>query len=183
MKTSAQRLWLIMLLFITLALTAYVSKKDTGSSEIVGVAAKRSSVSDSDITHSVKTNSDTYSDVHIIRSMSDPKKDIFQTKVTIEEKKQEAKPVVAVVIPKPLVILPPVVTPPAAPPIPFKYIGKYYDQGGLVIFLNFNGKNLIVKSGDIIQQTYRIEEVKPPILTMTYLPMDIKQIINIGDLN
>lgn len=183
MNLGNRRAWLAVALLITLVLTMYVRKMEIRSLDLVETTSRDVKLNDFSLSDRNENKKLTGLGIYISRNISEPKKDIFQANVIVEEKKPEqnkvfiAKP--SLTIPSP----PPVAAQPTAPPIPFKYLGKYYDQGGLVVFLNYYGKNLIVKSGDTIQQTYRIEEIKPPAMTMTYLPMDIKQIINIGDIN
>jgi len=116
------------------------------------------------------------------RFLQGTSKDIFLvSKPAIET----SKPVVTEVhVSSPIVplqvALPP--PPPSVPPLPFTYIGKYIEDGELVVFLAYQGKNLIVKAGDQIQQNYKIDEIKPPLLTMTYLPIGVQQTIQIGEL-
>jgi len=71
---------------------------------------------------------------------------------------------------------------PVAPPLPFTYIGKYIEDGQLNIFLGYRGANLVVKAGDVIQQTYKVESIKPPLMTLRYMPMDVPQNLQIGEL-
>lgn len=78
---------------------------------------------------------------------------------------------------------PPVQPPPlpSIPALPFKYIGKLFGDDEYVVFLSLHGKSLSVKLGDVLQQTYRIEEIKPPLMQVTYIPMNIKQTLMIGE--
>lgn len=73
--------------------------------------------------------------------------------------------------------------PPTAPPVPFKYIGKILGDEEYQVFVAFNEKYLVVKEGDIIQQTYKVEKISPPIMTVTYIPMNILQNMQIGEPN
>lgn len=187
MSASYRKVWLTVALLITLAITIYVSKLEDDSSELVSVR-DRTPKSPRLVIDGQKINIDSAeSEAILVRNISDPKKDIFQANTNTSIQVNEQAPVAnveAVFEPKPkLALVEVVVPPPEAPPIPFKYLGKYNDQNGLVVFLSHNGKNLIVKSGDIIQQTYRVDEIKPPTLIMTYLPMEIIQTINIGEVN
>lgn len=70
--------------------------------------------------------------------------------------------------------------PPSAPPVPFKYIGKLYGDDEYTVFLHLNGRSISAKTGDTIAQSYKIEEINPPLMTATYLPLNIKQTIDIG---
>lgn len=77
--------------------------------------------------------------------------------------------------PKPL---PP--PPPAAPPMPFTYVGKLEEPGRTMIFLSRQGVNYSVKQGDQIEGTYRVEEISPQAVILTYLPLNIRQTLPIG---
>lgn len=80
--------------------------------------------------------------------------------------------------PKPTRPLPP--PPPTAPPMPFAYIGKLEEEGRTMIFLSRQGVNYSVKQGDQIEGTYRVEEISPHAVILTYLPLNIRQTLPIG---
>jgi hypothetical protein len=73
--------------------------------------------------------------------------------------------------------------PPAPPPIPFVYLGKMLEDGKPVVFLNKQERNLVVREGDVIEGSYRVESILPPLMTLTYLPLNIKQAFPIGAFN
>lgn len=104
---------------------------------------------------------------------------------------RKAEPVVskAAVVPakspKPVVlpVLPTVIPKPTSPVLPFTYLGKLNDAGQVTVFLSAGSKSFVVKTGDVVAQVYRIDEIKPPTMTMTYLPLNIKQTMPIGEAN
>ncbi|GBG15163.1 uncharacterized protein NMK_2766, partial [Novimethylophilus kurashikiensis] len=69
---------------------------------------------------------------------------------------------------------------PVAPPLPYIYMGKMVDESGLSIFLTRNNKPYVVHVGDILDNQYRVELIKPPMMELTYLPLKEKQVLNIG---
>ena len=73
--------------------------------------------------------------------------------------------------------------PPSAPPLPYSYMGKMQEDGKWTVFLSAHNKNYIVKEGDTIDGTYRVEQIAPPLLTLTYTPLNMKQIMQIGGTN
>lgn len=73
--------------------------------------------------------------------------------------------------------------PPAPPPIPFVYLGKMIEDGRALVFLNKQDRNLVVGEGDVIEGTYRVESILPPVMTLTYLPLNMKQTFPIGVFN
>lgn len=70
--------------------------------------------------------------------------------------------------------------PPSAPLLPFAYMGKLIEDGQTTVFLTKQDRNYVVKTGDTIDGTYKVEEVSARILTLTYLPLNIKQTLMIG---
>jgi hypothetical protein len=75
---------------------------------------------------------------------------------------------------------PPPPPPPAAPPLPFVYLGKKFEDGAWEIYLGKGDQTVIAKVNGEIDSTYRVESVKPPTLTLKYLPLNEIQTINIG---
>lgn len=73
--------------------------------------------------------------------------------------------------------------PPMAPPLPFSYVGKLIDGGKVTVFMSRQDRNYAVKEGESIDGTYRVEEVKPPLMTLVYLPLNQKQTMQIGEAN
>lgn len=71
--------------------------------------------------------------------------------------------------------------PPMAPPLPFTYVGKMVDGDQLLVFLDRQGRNYVVKAGDVIDGTYRVNGVQGAVLTLTYLPLNIQQSLQIGE--
>lgn len=70
---------------------------------------------------------------------------------------------------------------PTAPPLPFTYMGKVLENGGTRLFLVQGDRIHIVKAGDTIDSTYRMDKVENGVLTLTYLPLNIQQTLNIGE--
>ena len=83
--------------------------------------------------------------------------------------------------PPPPKALPP--PPPTAPPLPFTYLGKLDEEGVMTVFLTRQDRNYVIKAGDVIDGTYRVDTVTPSSITLTYLPLDIKQSMPLGDSN
>lgn len=82
--------------------------------------------------------------------------------------------------PKPVVKAPP--PKPTAPPIPYTYLGSYMGDGGkLIVFLTRNDRVYSVALGDVLDGTYRVEEIASGQLVLDYLPMNIRQTMRIGE--
>lgn len=65
--------------------------------------------------------------------------------------------------------------PPQAPPLPFTYLGMLGDEDETTVFLGQQDTNYAVKKGDVINGTYRVEEVESGRVVLTYLPLDQRQ--------
>jgi hypothetical protein len=69
---------------------------------------------------------------------------------------------------------------PTAPPLPYKVLGKKLEDGAWQVFLTQDDNVHIVKQGDLLDDRYRIEKIEPPVLVMTYIPLNERQTLAIG---
>jgi len=76
---------------------------------------------------------------------------------------------------------PPPPPPPSAPPIPFKYLGKQQSGSEIKVFLSEGEKTWVVQENAALGSQYRVESIRPPRLTLVYLPLNIRQDIVIGN--
>ncbi|NOU26023.1 MAG: hypothetical protein HOO90_10880 [Methylotenera sp.] len=109
--------------------------------------------------------------------------DIYKKEVPKVVEKKAVRQKVASKVNPVITMHPAEINPPTAPVIPFKYIGKIWGDDEYQVFISFNGKNLIIKEGETIQQTYKVEKISPPTMTLTYIPMNILQSMQIGEPN
>lgn len=70
--------------------------------------------------------------------------------------------------------------PPMAPPLLFVYIGKAVADGAWEVYLARADKTYVVRNQTVIDGTYRVERIAPPLMSVTYLPLNQLQQINIG---
>lgn len=70
--------------------------------------------------------------------------------------------------------------PPVAPPLPFQFLGKKLEDGRWEIYLDAADQTLIAHQGDTLLGRYRVDEVRPPNLQLTYLPLNQPQTLAIG---
>ena len=70
--------------------------------------------------------------------------------------------------------------PAAAPPLPYTVIGKKLEDGAWQVFLRRDERILVVKTLDTIDNAYRVDEIRPPVMTLTYLPLQQRQTLPIG---
>jgi hypothetical protein len=70
--------------------------------------------------------------------------------------------------------------PPMAPPLPFIFIGKSLADGAWEVYLTRGERTYVVHDKEVIDGTYRVDAIAPPVLTLTYLPLKQVQQLNIG---
>jgi hypothetical protein len=76
--------------------------------------------------------------------------------------------------------VPPLPSAPMAPTLPFTYIGKKASDGAWEVYLARGDETVIVHDKSVIDATYRVDAIKPPVLTLMYLPLKLVQTIDIG---
>ncbi|HZW24343.1 MAG TPA: hypothetical protein VFF26_02565 [Gallionella sp.] len=69
---------------------------------------------------------------------------------------------------------------PTAPPLPFTYLGSYEDAPTQLTILVKGERIYTVAAGDVIDGTYRVDRVVPGMVELTYLPLNIKQMLSTG---
>jgi len=75
----------------------------------------------------------------------------------------------------------PAAAPPAeAPPLPFTYLGKKYENATWEVFLAIGDHTYFVREGSVIDQAYAVNSIRPPVMTLTFIPMNKMQTLTIG---
>ena len=69
---------------------------------------------------------------------------------------------------------------PKAPPLPFTYSGRLIEDGRSTVFLAQQGRNQSVHSGDVIENTWRVDAIGATSMTLTYLPLNESQTLALG---
>lgn len=82
--------------------------------------------------------------------------------------------------PAPKQAKPPPPPPPVAPPLPFTYIGKSLQDGRWEVYLARGSMTYIVHTKMVVDGAYRVDAITPPVLSLTYLPLNQVQQLNIG---
>lgn len=67
-----------------------------------------------------------------------------------------------------------------APALPYTVIGKKLEDGAWQVFLRRDERILVVKTSDTIDDAYRVDDIRPPVMTITYLPLQQRQTLPIG---
>jgi hypothetical protein len=98
--------------------------------------------------------------------------DLFASKAAVPT----PPPVTMAIAPTP----PPPPPAPTAPPLPFRYFGKWIDGDRTVVFLWNNSDGYSVAAGDTVEGTYRIESITDSSVDFIYLPLGSKQTLPIS---
>jgi len=96
-------------------------------------------------------------------------------------RQQWTKPqALATVTEQPVVAAPVVVAAATAPALPFQFVGRIGDREDLQIFLQSGEKLYVVRQGDVIDETYRLDRVSANELDLVYLPLHQSQTLSVG---
>ena len=82
--------------------------------------------------------------------------------------------------PKMAVAAAPPPPPPMAPPLPLAHWRKVAADGAWEVFLSRADKTYIVRANTVIDGAYKVVTIAPPVMTLTYLPLNQVQQLNIG---
>lgn len=167
MSIGRKQRWavLIALLGLTLSATAWVSQEDEAAEP---VRAARP-VPAQNVAPPARDKSEAATDLKLNKLQREPREEVATDLFEVKSWYVPPPP------PKPL---PP--PPPSAPPLPFVYMGKLVEDGLLTVFLTKQELNYVVKVGDTIDGMYKVEEASPRMMTLIYLPLNIKQTLMIG---
>jgi hypothetical protein len=69
---------------------------------------------------------------------------------------------------------------PQAPPLPFVFFGKQLQGGAWQVFLVLGEDIRLARVGTVIDGQYRVESIVPPQIVFIYLPLNERQILDIG---
>ena len=168
MAMAPRARWLLLGIALALTLVAarLVGREDEGpppaapAARTLGTASERPS-------ERVEIELDRLAARKGVAPASDPFRALTWQSVAQEEARKNAPP-------------PPPPPPPQAPPLPFTYMGKLIEDGRIVVFLTQGDRNHIVRQGDTIDGTYRVDAVTEQRLALTYLPLKQKQELAFG---
>lgn len=72
-------------------------------------------------------------------------------------------------------------SPPEMPSLPFIYAGKLIDGGSYTVFLLAGERNLAVHKGDVVDEVWRVKDIRPPRMIIKYLPLKLEAVMDIGE--
>lgn len=108
-----------------------------------------------------------------------PIKDLSPAGDLFAARSWKAAPTLAAVTEQPVNVAP-VVQVPTAPPMPFQFIGRLDDRTDLQVFLQNGEKIYVVRKGDVIDETWKIERISDMELSLVYLPLHLSQTLSVG---
>jgi len=76
---------------------------------------------------------------------------------------------------------PPVI--PKAPPLPYKVVGRLVENNQQIVFLANQDRNFIARDGVKLDSNYLVETIEANRMTFIYLPLNERQILNLGAVN
>lgn len=69
---------------------------------------------------------------------------------------------------------------PVAPPIPYSYFGMSIQDGRTVVFVTRQERTFVLAVGEVVENNYRVEEIRPTEVVLTYIPLNERQVMTIG---
>ena len=73
--------------------------------------------------------------------------------------------------------------PPMAPPFPYAVVGSIADANGVTVMFTNQQQNFMVRIGEMLANDYRVDAVDPESVTLTYIPLGIRQRVPMPVLN
>lgn len=76
--------------------------------------------------------------------------------------------------------------PATAPPLPFKYLGRMGEADAQAVLLAVDGSDIVVGAGErpnAAGGSYRVDEITETAIHFTYLPLEERQTLKIGESN
>ena len=71
--------------------------------------------------------------------------------------------------------------PPAAPALPFRLVGRYAESGREgVVLQGPEGEVFLAHAGETLAGNYRVESLSGNLMVLHYLPLDLRQTMDIG---
>lgn len=70
--------------------------------------------------------------------------------------------------------------PPSAPPLPFRFMGKLVEGDSVTLFLVIGNQDYSVSLNDVLNNTYRLDQINEDSAVFTYLPLDTQQTLYMG---
>jgi len=69
---------------------------------------------------------------------------------------------------------------PVAPALPYTYFGRMTEDGKTLVFLQRGERSYTVGTGDVLENVYRVDDITPTAVILTYLPLKQRQSLQMG---
>jgi hypothetical protein len=69
---------------------------------------------------------------------------------------------------------------PVAPPLPYVVLGKTQTDRGIEVFLGRGDQVFVVRENTRLEGSYQVTQIRPPNMSLTYLPLKQSQSLSIG---
>lgn len=69
---------------------------------------------------------------------------------------------------------------PVPPPIPYAYFGMSIQDGRTVVFVTRQERTFVLAVGEVVENTYRVDEIRATEVVLTYIPLNERQVMMIG---
>lgn len=90
-----------------------------------------------------------------------------------------AQPAIQAPAAQPKVDVPPPPPAPAAPPVPFQYLGRMQGPERTFVYLVRGQEMLVAVAGDTLGNDYRVDRISDSAVHLTYLPLNMPQVLPI----
>lgn len=153
-------LWIIAAAVLPLGMADIVSGEDTNAEvvEPVAVSARPASLSLEEVSLDLSRLKR--------EKVTEAKVDLFSAGATLPEALSPPPPVA-----------------PTAPPLPFTYLGKFVDGDVVTLFLSKQGQDYKARLSDVLDNDYRVEQIGDDSVEFTYLPLNTRQTLYVGQAN
>jgi hypothetical protein len=81
--------------------------------------------------------------------------------------------------PPPKPYIPPPPPPPKPPPLPFKFLGRWVENGQQTLYLVQGEEPIPIRPGQVLASRWRVDEITDRTVVFTYLPLDMQSILGI----
>ncbi|MGJ8620925.1 MAG: hypothetical protein ACSHWN_11390 [Methylophilaceae bacterium] len=71
---------------------------------------------------------------------------------------------------------------PETPVSPYRYVGKLVEGEEVIVFLTDGRKNYSARSGDILDENWKVKFIHPPEMVLQFLPLNTQVSVQVGAL-
>lgn len=106
----------------------------------------------------------------LVAATADASADLFASRDWSVKRPPAAAPVVVQAAPEPDPVTP-----------NYRVLGKKLEDRAWEVFLGRDDSSFIVRAGDTLEDTWRVDEIAPPLMSLTHVPTGSRHQLAIGD--